>query len=440
MKITQVYRTRNGVVGPTSINGYGIIKINGLRYDGDENKYYDSEDNEVILEEGREYYSNNKLYVYDGKLIELLTDLMIEIKWAELVELRDNKELIPGMKYRITDYQCTTTQENTRSAGHQFDIVLLALSENKLAEEGWAMEHPTDVYDVTFSDGVTKKCYFNTMNGKSYDFIDVATLLACDGMSYTDFTLDDVNKTATCIYDSTDLSTENITYNYFQNSNLSAWKVWYCLDNDKSRFSWADEGSIIPGELISVTFGEKESRTGTPTSTIIHKSDGDYILLTGTGFGAAYYYKQGTTVGDYGVYVGNGNPADPTMGSPSIITSINSTEPTILPEGHGVIYRLIDEWNNDIPYDFKNIQIYSENSQLYLYAISDVDAVEEDPTLDGIRAKALHLLSNYNNKLGPVANGGLSRTAIENTIFINNSIVAHDVTNTIVRDGRSVIS
>ena len=24
--------------------------------------------------------------------------------------------------------------------------------------------------------------------------------------------------------------------------------------------------------------------------------------------------------------------------------------------GHGVIYRMIDEWNNDCPYDFKNIQ------------------------------------------------------------------------------------
>lgn len=54
---------------------------------------------------------------------------------------------------------------------------------------------------------------------------------------------------------------------YFEKSNLSAWKIWYCLDNDKSRFGWADE-------------------------------------------------KNGT----------------------------------------GVIYRMIDEWGNDCPYDFKNIQ------------------------------------------------------------------------------------
>ena len=27
---------------------------------------------------------------------------------------------------------------------------------------------------------------------------------------------------------------------YFKNSNISSWKLWYCLDNDKSRFIWAD--------------------------------------------------------------------------------------------------------------------------------------------------------------------------------------------------------
>ena len=54
---------------------------------------------------------------------------------------------------------------------------------------------------------------------------------------------------------------------YFATANLSAWKVWYCLDNDTTRFQWADETN-----------------------------------------------------------------------------------------GRGVIYRLIDEWQNDCPYDFKNVQ------------------------------------------------------------------------------------
>ena len=56
---------------------------------------------------------------------------------------------------------------------------------------------------------------------------------------------------------------------YFTNAgaNLSAWEIWYCLDNDNSRFQWANSS-----------------------------------------------------------------------------------------QGKGVIYRMIDEWGNDVPFDFKNIQ------------------------------------------------------------------------------------
>ena len=32
---------------------------------------------------------------------------------------------------------------------------------------------------------------------------------------------------------------------YFANSNLGAWKVWYCLDNNISRFSWAAVNGLI---------------------------------------------------------------------------------------------------------------------------------------------------------------------------------------------------
>ena len=130
---------------------------------------------------------------------------MINITYANLVELRNNSKLIAGMQYRITDYVTTTAQENTRSAGHQFDVIVLALSENTLAEEAYAIQSARDT----------------------------------DG--------------------------------YFANSNLAAWQIWYSLDNDAERFAWAD------------------------------------------------------------------------------------TE-----NGKGVIYRMIDEWNNDLPYDFKNIK-YVEN-------------------------------------------------------------------------------
>ena len=140
-----------------------------------------------------------------------MTSQVQEITWAELKALRDNSNLTSGQFYRITDYQCTTVQSDTRSAGNQFDIIVLALTNNTLLEQAWAALHSGDTY--------------------------------------------------------------------FANSNLSAWKLWYCLDNDTTRFAWADSTN-----------------------------------------------------------------------------------------GKGVIYRMIDEFNNDIPYDFKNIQFkHPRNTTEYPY-------------------------------------------------------------------------
>ena len=98
-----------------------------------------------------------------------------EITWSALKTLKDGGNLTPGQLYRITDYTCTTTQADTQSAGHVFDIIVLALSESVLSEEAWAIQHSGDTY--------------------------------------------------------------------FANSNLAAWKLKYCLDNDTTRFKWADSTS-----------------------------------------------------------------------------------------------------------------------------------------------------------------------------------------------------
>lgn len=71
---------------------------------------------------------------------------LIKITWSELKALRDNSQLIPGRFYRITDYECTTSQANTQSAGHVFDIIVRADSENKLNEEASAIQHEGDNY------------------------------------------------------------------------------------------------------------------------------------------------------------------------------------------------------------------------------------------------------------------------------------------------------
>ncbi len=52
--------------------------------------------------------------------------------------MKDNSQLVPGQLYKITDYICTTSQENTTTACKQFDIIVRALSNNALSEEAFA--------------------------------------------------------------------------------------------------------------------------------------------------------------------------------------------------------------------------------------------------------------------------------------------------------------
>ena len=159
-----------------------------------------------------------------------IAETMVETTYAELKNMRDNGTLTPGMWYRITDYECTTTQENTISAGNKFDVIVLATGTNSLSEQARAINH-------TPQEGET---------------------------------------------------------DYFANSNLSAWQIWYCLDNDTNRFPWADANN-----------------------------------------------------------------------------------------GKGVIYRMIDEWDNECEYDFKNI----------MYIRYKLNAPELDSVTDPVQIKKGTLIS-----------------------------------------------
>ena len=158
------------------------------------------EDNELVTATALTNLDTRVVQLEDkGSNQGTASNQIIAISYTDLKTLRDNAQLVPGQQYRITDYTCTTTQENTRALGHQFDIIVTALDEFTLSEEAQAIQNINDVY--------------------------------------------------------------------FDECDLNAWQIWYCLDNDTTRFAWADSAN-----------------------------------------------------------------------------------------GKGVIYRIIDEFNNDIPYDFKNIQ------------------------------------------------------------------------------------
>ncbi len=66
-------------------------------------------------------------------------DLMLSVSWADLSNRVRNSQLIPGMKYRINNYTCTTIQSDTQAANHYFDIIVTADSNAKLNENAKAV-------------------------------------------------------------------------------------------------------------------------------------------------------------------------------------------------------------------------------------------------------------------------------------------------------------
>lgn len=121
----------------------------------------------VFIKETREIYTHGAFYG--------VSDLYIPIEYHELVELGSYSMLIPGAKYRITDYETVVTPDrdemNIISAGHRFDIIVTATSVNTLSEN------------------------------------------------------------ASCIHNEND--------DYFTDSNLSAWEIKYTIYNDTDHYVWA---------------------------------------------------------------------------------------------------------------------------------------------------------------------------------------------------------
>lgn len=79
---------------------------------------------------------------------------MQAVTYANLKTMRDGGELVPGRLYRITDYVTTlpekvndfTGEVMERSAGHAYDLVVVALSGSVLSENALAMLHDGDEY------------------------------------------------------------------------------------------------------------------------------------------------------------------------------------------------------------------------------------------------------------------------------------------------------
>jgi hypothetical protein len=68
------------------------------------------------------------------------------VTYSQLIELKNNSNLVKGKQYRITDYITTISFGNTKSAEHSFDLILIADDVNVLNEKVRAIKHEGDTY------------------------------------------------------------------------------------------------------------------------------------------------------------------------------------------------------------------------------------------------------------------------------------------------------
>ncbi len=123
-----------------------------------------------------------------ARMDDIDVDLLVKVTYDELKELRDSSSLVPGMKYRMTDYDTRIFKSGADSMHHRFDLILLALSEDVLSEDCRAIQH--------------------------------------------EFTDDELSE----------YSEEEV--HYFDGCELDAWRILYTIDNDTDRFDWVADGSV----------------------------------------------------------------------------------------------------------------------------------------------------------------------------------------------------
>jgi hypothetical protein len=267
----------------------------------------------------------------------------VNITYAELVELRNNCMLKPGEKYRITDYVTTvkSNQMDVISGNHRFDIIVEALDNRTLSEQAKAVRHEDDWY--------------------------------------------------------------------FESENLEAWQLWYCLDNDKNRFEWADNVVMdYKAEFIGAYTIDLEGNKGEyhidkdyaiyEWDVLSHPDTGDdcivlytqdpiYYSERGVDYADVYFYD-GIVTADaqeydswkkYDVRTNEWVTPDTDRNYYLLTERIVFGNEVIWPDvqntsnGKGVIYRMIDEYGNDCPYDFKNIKYYCEGMGTYVYTFTWID-------------------------------------------------------------------
>lgn len=342
----------------------------------------------VFIKDTGEIYTHGKFYSQN----------YFELSYEEIKKLRDTSKLIPGAKYRMIDYITTvsTYYSNVSVDNIPFDIILTAISKNQLSPNACVCRrNETDLidrdvqswkiwYDIDnkyWSDSFVVSAY----NSGDSDFTESfkqqisSKALISDGMIYDGVvSWDDYMLRKGDVF---------VSYGY----TTDPWGN-RCLTLYKTDPSVSAEADLIDKYIYWGYSNEHNAvmfRLIDGTEFTYDSGPEKYILLLGA---KSDYIVEGQCEEEI------------------IIESV----------GHGVIYRMIDEFGNDIPFDFINIYnsstskkisgnnnvVQFSNGELYVPTIEGQNnhiCAYSSPTIKGnenvvgFYTSAIYILGDSNN-------------------------------------------
>lgn len=341
-------------------------------------------------------------------------NMAVPVSYQKLKELRDDDELNPGSFYRIIDYNTTTAQQNTQSAGYSFDIIVQALSTDTLSENAKAIgrgtyylwgktEHFDDPYDPdshTHPHGylLTNILYRpnSDTNISKYRPGKIVGYLSTD----SDNSIYDVNNTYDVL----------IGVEYAEPTFPGA----VLFNGQELRL----KKTLNPNILIHETNVYIDNING-----MLDPDEEEWYTYIGTvNVGGNYFSEQDSKLEAWELKYCLDNDTNRFAWADTI-------------NGRGVIYYMKDEYGNECPYDFKNIQF-----KRWVGGEHDL-ALQEEPTSTGFTwvftfdsGRSVELTfagRSQNNKIDSYFNGRVRK--LNNIVLVEtSSIIAgsncHDIT------------
>ena len=362
-------------------------------------------------------------------------DLLMPTTYAELKALRDAGELIPGMMYRITDFVTGSTQANTRSAEHPFDIIVLALNESTLSEDAYAIRHEGDTYFSNCNLAAWKLRYNFDNDTNKYKWakkwVDErpASWVTNWGVleekydngastNYTTAVVDGVTMYLYAPADRGNYLNDKTFYRKVGGIVIDSYEDFiYESDNapydeGDDYWNWYDVTEIrvktASGQLIATLYNDSDDRFVDRNlddmgdypiyfAPNAREEDGKYYFTPYYGVDEWWYNVMGGEFETYDKEYFNGSKDTLYYAFTSVLPKYGRTVQQVYSadtkmlyysddlndtvmytsyiapvEGHkGVIYRMIDENGNDLPFDFKNIQFSYNGTWHYPFSISD---------------------------------------------------------------------